>query len=91
MQARRVPNRSIVCAQAEAVHRQRPRLQPTELPATDTEKLKELLVQRLQMLTLRLQQSTPLPANGAAAICGHCEYRGVCRNAAEVRSAGATA
>ena len=63
----------------------------TTLDGNALDKLCEVLALRLTQLQAGLASGQLLPAHGAPAVCGHCEYSGVCRNAAHLRTSGAAA
>jgi ATP-dependent helicase/nuclease subunit B len=49
-------------------------------PPQDIAELAQLNIERLRSVFERMHQGAALPANGAEAVCGYCEMRGLCRH-----------
>jgi ATP-dependent helicase/nuclease subunit B len=53
----------------------------TVAPAQEIRHLSLATIQRLLAVFAMLREGAPMPANGIAAVCAHCEMHGLCRKA----------
>jgi ATP-dependent helicase/nuclease subunit B len=65
-------------AEAGFVSLDRDKAEMLALPE-DLMALSEQVLERLRQMFREMHQGTPLPAQGAVAVCGYCEMRGLCR------------